>query len=292
MSIILSTGNVSHARKSGTQDLVSDLKQRILLWCDEEQHTRSALSLAGDVKLEIPPNPREPLLCVEESPDKKAQVEITVKLFFPPSSTVSARAKIIERALTQFKATAPEHVRISQLVLSFPEITFSDDDDDGGEDLDDDESSTLGSSISEQDLLDIWTVAVQTADWYDVQSVGVSEFSTARLEALIKFSKRKGLALPSINQINIRDCCVLPPSLTTLAKENKVKLLAHNDAFNILPEESVRETVALLTGDDLTVAKNKWSWEWLLKITGVVANRGIVCGLGWMVEFVNIGDDI
>ncbi|KAJ8097879.1 hypothetical protein POJ06DRAFT_270694 [Lipomyces tetrasporus] len=288
MSIILSTGNVSHARKSGTQDLVSDLKQRILLWCDEEQHTGSALSLAGDVKLEIPPNPREPLLCVDETPDRKAQVEITVKLFFPPSSTVSARAKILERALSQFKAAAPEQVRISQLVLSFPEITFSDDD---GEDLDE-ESSTLGSSISEQDLLDIWTVAVQTAEWYNVQSVGVSEFSTARLEALIKFSKRKGLALPSINQINIRDCCVLPPSLTTLAKENGVKLLAHNDALNILPEESVRDIVALLTADELTVAEDKWSWEWLLKITGVLANRGIVCGLGWMVEFVNIGDDI
>ncbi|KAK9388312.1 hypothetical protein V1515DRAFT_614887 [Lipomyces mesembrius] len=288
MSIILSTGNVLHARNSGAQDLVPDLKRRVLQLVDGEQHPRPALSFAGPVKLEIPPNPREPLFSAE-SPERKAQVEITVKLFFPPASSIAARAKILERAMTQFQATAPEYVTISHLVLSFPEITFSDDD---SEELDDEDDSTLGSSISEQDIFDIWTVAVRTADWYKVRSVGVSEFSTARLEALIKFSKRMGLALPSINQINIRDCCVLPPSLLALAKENAVKLLAHNDALNILPEESVRETVSLLMSENLTGTESKWSWEWLLKITGVIASRGVVCGLGWMVEFINVSDGI
>ncbi|KAK9491692.1 hypothetical protein V1508DRAFT_420991 [Lipomyces doorenjongii] len=288
MSIILSTGNLLHARNSGAQDLVPDLKQRVSQWVDGEQHPGHALSFAGPVKLEIPPNPREPLFSAE-SPERKAQVEITVKLFFPPASSIAARAKILERAMTQFQATAPEYVTISHLVLSFPEITFSDDD---GEDFDDENDSTLGSSISEQDIFDIWTVAVRTADWYKVRSVGVSEFSTARLEALIKFSKRMGLALPSINQINIRDCCVLPRSLLALAKENAVKLLAHNDALNILPEESVRETVSLLMSENLTGTESKWSWEWLLKITGVVASRGVVCGLGWMVEFINVSDGI
>ncbi|KAK9315686.1 hypothetical protein V1522DRAFT_409194 [Lipomyces starkeyi] len=286
MSIILSTGNVLHARNSGAQDLVSNLKRRVLQWVDGEQHPEQALSFVAPVKLEIPPNPREPLF-LAESHERKAQVEITVKLFFPPASSIAARAKILERALTQFEATTPGYVTISHLVLSFPEITFSDDD---GEDLDDEDDSTLGSSISEQDIFDIWTVAVRTADWYKVRSVGVSEFSTARLEALIKFSKRMGLALPSINQINIRDCCVLPPSLLALAKENGVKLLAHNDALNILPEENVRETVSLLLSENLTGTESKWSWDWLLKITGVVASRGVVCGLGWMVEFINVSD--
>ncbi|KAK9360246.1 hypothetical protein V1504DRAFT_408391 [Lipomyces starkeyi] len=288
MSITLSTGNVLHARNSGAQDLVSNLKRRVLQWVDGEQHPGQALSFVGPSKLEIPPNPREPLF-LAESHERKAQVEITVKLFFPPASSIAARAKILERVLTQFEATTPEYVTISHLVLSFPEITFSDDD---GEDLDDEDDSTLGSSISEQDIFDIWTVAVRTADWYKVRSVGVSDFSTARLEALIKFSKRMGLALPSINQINIRDCCVLPPSLLALAKENGVKLLAHNDALNILPEESVRETVALLMSENLTGTESKWSWDWLLKITGVVASRGVVCGLGWMVEFINVSDGV
>ncbi|KAK9376306.1 uncharacterized protein V1513DRAFT_439945 [Lipomyces chichibuensis] len=289
MSIILSTGNVLHARNSGAQDLVSNLKRRVLQWVDGEQHPGPALSFAGPVKLEIPPNPREPLF-LAESPERNTQVEITVKIFFPPASSIAARAKILERALTQFEATTPDYVTISHLVLSFPEITFSDHDD--GEDLDEEDDSTIGSSISEQDIFDIWTVAVRTADCYKVRGVGVSEFSTARLEALIKFSKHMGLALPSINQINIRDCCVLPPSLLALAKENGVKLLAHNDALNILPEKSMLETVSLLMSENLIRTESKWSWEWLLKITGVVASRGVVCGLGWMVEFINVSDGI
>ncbi|KAK9237215.1 hypothetical protein V1525DRAFT_404559 [Lipomyces kononenkoae] len=285
MSIILATGNILHSRKSGSHDLVSDLRRRILVWADEEKHTEPALLFAGDAKLEIPPNPREPIFSTADSQDPKAQVEITVKLFFPPASCVAARAKILDRALSQL----PQCVTISHLVLSFPEITFADYD---GDDLDDEDDSTLDSSISEQDIFDIWTAAIRTADWYKVRSVGVSEFSTARLEALIKFSKRMGLALPSINQINTRDCCMLPPSLLALAKENGVKLLAHNDALNILPEESVDEMVSLLSGKGLVRTEDKWSWEWLLKITGVVANRGVVCGLGYMVEVIKACDGI
>ncbi|KAK9365477.1 hypothetical protein V1509DRAFT_633050 [Lipomyces kononenkoae] len=289
MSIILSTGNILHSRKSGTQDLVSELKRRMLLWADEEKHTEPALSFARDAKLEIPPNPREPMFSTADSQDPKAQIEITVKLFFPPASSVAARAKILERALNQLQATARESVTISHLVLSFPEITFADYD---GDDLDDEDDSTLDSSISEQDIFDIWTTAIKTAGWYKVRSVGVSEFSTARLEALIKFSKRMGLALPSINQINTRDCCMLPPSLLALAKENGVKLLAHNDALNILPDESVDEMVSFLSRKGLAEAGDKWSWEWLLKITNVVANRGVVCGLGYMVEFIKASGEI
>ncbi|KAK9467844.1 hypothetical protein V1512DRAFT_260205 [Lipomyces arxii] len=282
MSIILSTGNVSHARKNHMQDAVHDLRQRIKQWRQDEQSTTTFFG--PNTNIEIPANPKEPLFCddIPKHVEVKGKLETTVKLFFSSiqtsiSGSVSVRASILERALTKLVATMPNQNTIKHLVLSFPEISFADNDEEEDEDL-------LDNSAVKQDNLDIWAVAASMMEEYKIESLGVSEFSTARLQSLMAFCKAKNLPLPVINQINIRDCCVLPPSLVTLAKENNIKLLAHNDPINILPEDAVNELVASIKGDQLSAEEQSWNWEWLTKTTAIVASRGIVCGLGWALE--------
>lgn len=169
----------------------------------------------------------------------------------------------------------PLSVPITYLNLSFPEITFADNDDD-----EDEQESEAAADPLSPEIFSLWQTASTLVTKFNIQHLGVSEFSTARLSALIKFSEKTGCTKPAVNQINIRDCCVLPLSLVALAKNSGVKLLAHNDSFNILPVESVSDFVSLIGVN----GEQEWDWDWLLKITGVIADHGVVFGQGWIVE--------
>ncbi|KAK7208125.1 hypothetical protein BZA70DRAFT_37022 [Myxozyma melibiosi] len=204
------------------------------------------------------------------------------QIFFPSGYSASARSQALNSALAKLRQSMPPSAAITYLNLSFPEITFADNDDDDDDDSSQDDRPE--SDLLTPDILDLWRTASKATGIYNVQHLGVSEFSAARLHALIKFADKSGCVKPAVNQINIRDCCVLPPSLVNLAKSHGVKLLTHNDNFNILPVDNVPEFVSLV-GSAAADSPAEWAWNWLIKITTVVADRGVVYGQGWMVEF-------
>ncbi|KAK9478371.1 hypothetical protein V1514DRAFT_331136 [Lipomyces japonicus] len=303
MSVLISTGNVSHARQSHAADLVLDLQARIHGWHhhhqqqlqQQQQHLEDQNGdnwLNQHAKIIIPPNPDEPLFG-----SVQADVDITVKLFFPPNFGKSSRiprqellSSAIESLRDVFNSNSSSNSSSGSvsLVLSFPEITFSDndgDEDDNEEEQDADEDN----SKNIQEVLHLYAEAVNLGRKVGIAQFGVSEFSTKRLRALIRYSKQESIDAPSIDQINLQDCCVLPPSLLKLAHENNIKLLAHNDPINIFPDASVRHTLELIKGDKLVEHEaSGWKWAWLLRINGVISNRGIVDGLGWIVKYVNL----
>ncbi|KAK9460887.1 uncharacterized protein V1516DRAFT_637077 [Lipomyces oligophaga] len=280
MSVIISTGNVSHSHQAHLINPVGGLKSRLNLWKKQQGQQQGSAEVGLEATIDIETNTTEPFVCsAEEIVQKK--FELSAKLFFPTGSSTSARIRALDSALRRLSAEISSSAPFTtSLILSFPEITFSDnDDDDDDEDRNLDQSSGLA-----HDILDVWSSASQLAAKYGIQNLGVSEFSTARLAALVTFSEKSGLAVPTVNQINIRDCCVLPPSLISLAKKSGVKLLAHNDTLDVLPVEEVPGLVGLLGVTTL----DDWNWQWLLKITGVVADRGVVYSQGWIVKFAKL----
>ncbi|KAK9455358.1 hypothetical protein V1511DRAFT_500232 [Dipodascopsis uninucleata] len=290
MSIKISTGNVLHTREPQriqSADVEQDLKSTIQLWKTQQAQKIQSETLddvvgpADHFDISIPYD--EAMARVSAC---KPEGELIVKLFLPPVDNGKSRKGAIKEALESLRREKHAEHKIASLVLSFPEIVFSDNDI-----LEDDEIlEGLQSNVDKREdsvltieFFEIWIEAAAIAPQYGVESLGVAEFSISRLNALLQFCRIHNYSPPVTNQINTRDCCVLPPSLINLAKENNVKLIAHNDDIDILPDTVLQDCVSMII--PTSTAKNeKWTWDWLLKVTCIVSDRSIVCGQGWITK--------
>lgn len=104
-----------------------------------------------------------------------------------------------------------------------------------------------------------------------IGKIGLSEFGTARLEQVLKVARVK----PSVDQINVRDCCVVPKPVILYAKEKGIELLTHDDCDNVLPAESLES----LLGEFGIEQKTRPLWA--VKYTAVVRDRGVVENKGY-----------
>lgn len=77
-----------------------------------------------------------------------------------------------------------------------------------------------------------------------------------------------------MDQINVRDCCVVPKPLIVYAKEKGIELLTHNDSWEVLQEREVGEALkeeGVVEGEGSKVVP-----LWVIKYTAVVRSRGVV----------------
>ena len=119
-----------------------------------------------------------------------------------------------------------------------------------------------------------------------VSKLGIAEFGCSRLERFLPQTKVK----PSVDQINVRDCCVVPKPLILYAKQQQIQLLTHNDCTNVLPCGTLRDIlgsgekgVGVLAGgnDDSGRLKGDVEPQWVVKYTAVVKDRGVVESKGY-----------
>ncbi len=114
----------------------------------------------------------------------------------------------------------------------------------------------------------------------------MAEFGSERLKKFLPRTKVR----PSVDQINVRDCCVVPRSLILYAKQEKIELLTHNDCTNILPPGTVRELLGsgengagVLAGPEegSQGLKGEVEPQWVVKYTAVVRDRGVIENKGY-----------
>ena len=138
-----------------------------------------------------------------------------------------------------------------------------------------------------------------------IRKLGLAEFGTTRLSRFLPGTKVK----PAVDQINIRDCCVVPKGLIMFAREHGIELLTHSDCTDILPGGTVREllgeAIPSLRSADGTVhsdlkkgnkdesckgltndnpedlLKNQIQPQWVIKYTAVVKDRGVIESKGY-----------
>lgn len=236
--------------------------------------------------LYIPTHEPSPLTEPRESYD------ITVKLFYLPNIPADRRCaqtrEAIELVLKELGSKS-----IDLLIVSFPGISFDADDEDS--DLEDPpsapQSTSEGSDESEVPPEDIETMA---ATWKTleklhseglVSKLGIAEFGVARLEKFLEHTTVK----PSVNQINVRDCCVVPKPLILYAKQQQIELLTHNDCTNILPRGTLRQILGseangsgiLASESNKAGLKGDVAPQWVVKYTAVVKDRGVVENKGY-----------
>jgi glutamate--cysteine ligase regulatory subunit len=253
------------------------------------QSSYKSWTTPADSALFVPTHSPSPLIEPRESYD------ITVKLFYLPNIPTDRRCaqtrEAIELVLKELGASS-----IDLLIVSFPGISFDADD----EDSDFDDPPSAPQSASENDgggvdaevppedietMITTWRTLEKLQEEGLVSKIGIAEFGVTRLSKFLEQTKIK----PSVNQINVRDCCVVPKPLIIYAKQQKIELLTHNDCTNILPRGTLRQILG--SGDNgsgLLASKDNQDGltgdvepQWVVKYTAVVKDRGVVENKGY-----------
>lgn len=224
--------------------------------------------------------------------EPRESYDITVKLFYLPNVPADTRCvqtrEAIDLVLKELGTSS-----IDLLIVSFPGISFDADDEDS--DLDDPPSAPTsdidagdgeGAPEDMETIVTTWHTLETLHEEGLVAKLGIAEFGCSRLEKFLPRTKVK----PSVNQINVRDCCVVPKPLILYARQQKIELLTHNDCTNVLPRGTLRDIlgssdkgVGVLAGDkdDGERLRGEVQPQWVVKYTAVVKDRGVVESKGY-----------
>ncbi|KAI9926115.1 hypothetical protein ASPWEDRAFT_49956 [Aspergillus wentii DTO 134E9] len=215
--------------------------------------------------------------------EERSQYDITVKLFYLPGIPVSRRCAHTREAIDLVLKEL--HVdSIDLLIVSFPGILFdAEDDSDEEEDVSDNGSEEPDDFDS---VIQTWRTLETLLEEGRIAQLGVAEFGSDRLARFLSHTKVK----PAVDQINLKDCCVVPKSLILYSKQENIQLLTHNDCNDILPVGTTRELlgpgekgVGILASspnaDD--GVQGDVEPQWVVKYTAVVKDRGVVENKGY-----------
>lgn len=223
--------------------------------------------------------------------EERSEYDITVKLFYLPGIPPSRRCAHTRHAINLVLKEL--HVpSIDLLIISFPGISFDADDEDYS-DIDEDESGGADGSCEDAGPADdidtmatTWRTLEKLHDEGLIGKLGLAEFGSQRLARLLAKTRVR----PTVDQINVRDCCVVPKQLILFAKQEGIELLTHNDCTNILPRGTLRELLGPgESGAGVLAAresggeglKGEVEPQWVVKYTAVVKNRGVVENKGY-----------
>uniref|UniRef100_A0A0B7B062 GCS light chain n=1 Tax=Arion vulgaris TaxID=1028688 RepID=A0A0B7B062_9EUPU len=139
----------------------------------------------------------------------------------------------------------------------------------------DDEDSSVAASLST--LQPYWEAMEELVSADKVLSLGICDLTKDELEDLYNWAKVK----PSIDQVNLQSCCVMPKDLTEYAKSVNVQLLTHNDRPVLVTEEALQETVLNVSTEPDSAG---WSPQWVVRYSGILKCRGIIKMKGYIVH--------
>ncbi|KAI1098658.1 NADP-dependent oxidoreductase domain-containing protein [Jackrogersella minutella] len=221
--------------------------------------------------------------------EDRAQYEITVKLFFLPTAPPEKREKYINEALR----LVTKELGVSDidlLIVSFPGISFE-----GECEFEADrKNATMGSDEEEAAT---WGLLEKLQKQGQIGRLGVAEFGTEKLRRLLN----KVNVRPAVDQINIKNCCNVPPPLTKLAKEEGIELFTHHDSTDILPSGTLRELLGqgpqgagVLADGEVNGSgsgiKGEIVPEWVIKYTAFVKDRGVIENKGYFASAESVDE--
>jgi glutamate--cysteine ligase regulatory subunit len=217
-----------------------------------------------------------------ELAEERSDYDVTVKLFFLPNTSAIQRGKHTEEAIGMVLKEL--HISsIDLLIGSFSGISFDADDE---VDVELSEESSKGEIEDTENIIETWRAFEKLHAEGVVLQIGLAEFGSERLQKFLPRTKVR----PSVDQINVRDCCVVPKSLILYAKQESIELLTHNDCTNILPSGTLRELLGsgrhgagVLAGPEEGSfgLKGEVEPQWVVKYTAVVRDRGVIENKGY-----------
>ena len=214
--------------------------------------------------------------------EESSQYDITVKLFFLPNSSSSERFKQAEEAL-DLVLKELQVPSIDLLIVSFPGVSF--DSDIECEDVFAREKSNENGDNLET-MIETWRALELLHRKGLASRIGVAEFGSDQLKAFLSSTQVR----PSVDQISVKDCCVVPAPLVQYAKQENIELLTHNDCTNILPSGTIRELLGNGEKGAGMLIDSEGRGEglqgdirpqWVTKYTAVIRDRGVIENKGY-----------
>ncbi|KAI0016518.1 hypothetical protein F4780DRAFT_673924 [Xylariomycetidae sp. FL0641] len=212
--------------------------------------------------------------------EERAQYEVTLKLFFLPTAPAARRPAYVDAALgLVLRELGAAHVDLC--IASFPGMAFAGDCAWEA----DQRNAALGDDAEEAAT---WAAleALHGPDPRPIRRLGLAEFGS---EKLARFLARVRVP-PAVDQINVKNCCDVPPPLAQLAEERGIELLTHSDCTDILPPGTLRELLGqgvrgagVLADDEEPDAglRGELVPEWVVKYTAFVKDRGVIENMGY-----------
>ncbi|KAI0099435.1 Aldo/keto reductase [Daldinia grandis] len=219
--------------------------------------------------------------------EDRSQYEITVKLFFLPTAPPEKRIDYIKEALRLVKKELGVN-DVDLLIASFPGLAFEGD----CEWEADRKNATMG---NDEEEVNTWGLLEKLYNQGQIKQLGIAEFGTDKLKRFLEKVKIR----PTVNQINIRNCCNVPPPLAKLAKDEGIELFTHHDSTDILPSGTLRELLGQGPQGAGVVAdgepnssglKGEIIPEWVVKYTAFVKDRGVIENKGYFASAETVED--
>jgi glutamate--cysteine ligase regulatory subunit len=210
--------------------------------------------------------------------EEPSQYEITVKLFFLPTTPVTSSSQYAREAL----GLVLKELRVpcvDLLIISFPGMSFE-----GDCEWEADKINAVQGNDEEE--VSMWLAVEDLHREGLVKNMGIAEFGSEKLARFLQRTKVR----PTVDQINIKNCCNVPPPLVKLAKEENIELFVHSDCTDVLPKGTLRELLgpepqgAGLLADAETGRgglQGDLLPQWVVKYTAVVKNRGVIENKGY-----------
>jgi len=210
--------------------------------------------------------------------EEPSQYDITVKLFYLPGGIIKHREQYAKDAIgLVLKALGVQSIDL--LIVSFPGMSFEGD----CEWEADKKNSSQG---NDEEEIASWQVFEDLYNKNVVKKLGLAEYGS---EKLSRFLSRVQVR-PMVDQVNIKDCCNVPPPLLKLAKVENIELLVHSDCTNVLPSGTLRELLGQGAKGAGILSESKRSLDgmkgdltpqWVVKYTAVVRDRGVIENKGY-----------
>ena len=210
--------------------------------------------------------------------EETSQYEITVKLFLLPDTPVAEREQYARDALALVRRELGIEA-IDLLIISFPGVSFE-----GNCEWEADKRNAQQGDIESE--IATWRVLEDLHSQGLARRLGVAEFGSEKLGAFIKHTR----VAPVVDQINLKDCCSVPPPLKALATKEGVELNVHSDCTDILPCGTIRELLshgprgAGVLADPQnggTGLVGEITPHWVVRYVALVRDRGVIENKGY-----------
>ncbi|XP_004536062.1 glutamate--cysteine ligase regulatory subunit [Ceratitis capitata] len=240
-NVIISTGNILNLNKQlggkSTDEILGGLK--LTLQCPKAAAQVELIEADGSI------------LRASEELEKKltennrSEISIGAKIFLNKSSS-----SFVEQAIrTLLQVLKVEHV--DNVVLAYHPKT-------------EDNASQSNSNENIDQLRELWTSLEQFAQEKKITQLGIADLDIDQLQQLYTTSK----VYPTIAQINLESCCVVPPALQEYCTKHDIQLLTHSDPEILLPDEQF-----ILPG---------YQVDWALRYQVHVRCRGVITAKGYI----------
>lgn len=249
--LLVHTGNIIGELKrkttlNATEELLECLGVTLEAWASETVSK-------NDVQNQTIPviHCRNDTAAVKVTKDERHSLKLTVKVLlntFESADLIEAVKAALEELDVSF---------IESVIIAFP---------------------PTNKKLSLAQIRDTWTALENLVLDGLILTIGISDLDTELLIELYNWANVK----PSINQVNLASCCVIPAEMQAFAKEHDIQLLTHNDPKEILPKDDLQQLMSKTTLSLPTDGPTCWRYRWIVRYSVLVKCRGLIQNKGFV----------